>query len=341
MNMSQVLHRRSHSSSAVRTPQSAPSSVPPSVRPPDERDGAPASWPMSAKVLVAILVVATVLGALGTAIASSSGNDSAERALQDRIDTLVQERDGALSDVAALDAELATVQQELLDAQAGNDGLTADITELEARIETLSAQRADALADAAALTVTVGDLEATIADLEGDLVELDGRADMLDAALKSANDRAAAAIAARDNLAKLFPINLDGSLRNANLVGKRDVKLTSVFSSGAALAPKVNSVTISRTASGNLRLDVPGLVEGGLFSADGALHLVASTNTAFPAVDGVARRADVTITLFPASFRVTDDGKQVVTGVSGVMTVAAPATGSTPAALAFYAIDVS
>ncbi|NNE11652.1 MAG: hypothetical protein HKN41_05335, partial [Ilumatobacter sp.] len=202
-------------------------------------------------------------------------------------------------------------------------------------------QRAEALADAEALTVTVASLEATIAELGDEVARLDARGDMLDAALKAANDRAADAIADREALAELFPINVDGSLGRASLVGDHDADLTLVFSAGSAIARAVDEVTISRNSAGHLRLNVPGLVEGGLFDADGALHLVATSTTAFPAVDGVARRAEVTITLFPDSFRITDDGKQVVSGVSGVMTLAAPATGSAPAATAFYAIELS
>ena len=46
----------------------APDFVPPSLYPPDRGDGPRAPWPIGAKVLIAILIIAAVLGAVGTAI---------------------------------------------------------------------------------------------------------------------------------------------------------------------------------------------------------------------------------------------------------------------------------
>lgn len=305
MNMSQVLHRRHHFATDLHSRQSAPSSAPPSSNPPDDWGEQRSPWPASARVSVVILIVAAVLGALGTVIASSSGNDSAERELQAQVDALADERDGALRDVASIDAELATVRRQLLDPQDGNDALSLDV-----------------------------------AALEGNVAALEGRAEMLEAALNITNDERAAAISARDQLAKLFPVDVEGSLRNADLVGQHDVRSTLIYSSGSSLARAFDKVTITRNDAGHLGLSVPGLVEGGLFTADGALHMVTSSTSAFPAVGGVARRAEVTITLFPASYRVAADGTESVTGVSGVMTVFAQATGSAPEAMAFYAFDV-
>lgn len=326
MNMSQVLHRRHHSATDFRSRPSAPSSTPPSSNPPDDWGESRSPWPVSAKVAVAILIVATVLGALGTVIASSSGNDSAERELEAQVDALTGERDEALRDLSSIDAELATARQQLLDAQDGNDDLSLDIADLETRIGNLTTERTE--------------LVATVAALEGDVSALDGRADMLEAALNITNDELAAAISARDNLASLFPLDVGSSLRNADLVGQHAVKSTLIYSSGSSLARAFNKLTITRNDAGHLGLSVPGLVEGGLFTADDALHMVTSSTTALPAVGGVARRAEVTITLFPASYRVAADGKESVSGVSGVMTVFAQATGSASEAVAFYAFDV-
>lgn len=343
MNMSNVLHRRSRPTGALRPRIPSDRSLPPSIDPP-ERETAPPPWPTGAKVLVAILIVAAVLGTIGTALALASSDDGAtERLLEDRVAALTQERDEALASADRLDAELATLREQLQVARTGNDELTDRIADLEARIATVTQERTEAVAAADALTAEVADLEATIVDLEASIDGLETSIDGLDAGLKSANQRAAAAIAERDALAKLFPTSFDASLVDVDMVGGYDATIAQVHCTGLTTcgkAPAIGKPTISRTSQGALWLKLPGYVEGGLSRTGGALHMVAHSTTAIPQCAGVARQAEVTMTLFPGGYRINDEGVRSVTSIGGVMTVEAPAVGGCPATLAYYSVEL-
>lgn len=345
MNMTNVLHRRSAPTVTTRPSTSPPNSVPPPGQPPDEIDRRPTPWPTDAKVWVAILVVATVIGAVGIAAALTSGGEaSADRQLQDRITTLTQERDAAEERVVTLteerddalmtldeiDAELLNLRERLQTAEDGSD-------ELEVQIATLTAQRAEALA-------TVDSLEATIGGLESSVAELESRVELLDAALLTANRRVADAVAERDALAKLFPIEFDASLIDGAMAGTYDVALKQIHCSGlgsCGTLPAVKELTITRTANGVLLVTIPEYVDGGLSRTGGALHMVAHSTTAIPACAGVARTAEITMTLFPGAYEIGDDGVPSVVAVGGVLTVESPAVGGCPAALAFYSVDLN
>ena len=232
-------------------------------------------------MLIAILTIAAVLGAVGTAVGfDPDDNGSAERQLQDQIDSLTADRDNALDDVAQLDADLVTLRQRLQDAQTADDDLTDRVIELEDRIESLTDQRAAALATVDRLTVERRD--EALSSAEGLVAEL-----------ATVRQRLAAAVAERDVLANLFPIEFDASLGGVALVGKYDIKLSQVYCSGLSSCdkpPVLDDPTIRKTSEGFLRLDIPRFVEGGLFKADGALHMVADSTAAIPACAGTARR---------------------------------------------------
>jgi hypothetical protein len=315
--MTNVLHRRTKTAAVESRLPSAPDFVPPSLYPPDRDDGPRAPWPFGAKVLIAILIIAAVLGTVGTAIGfNSDGDESAERQLQDRIDSLTADRDNALDAVGQLDAELVTLRQRLQDAQAANDGLTDRVIELEDQIESLTVVRDEALS----------------------------AADGLVAELATVRQRVTAAVAERDVLAKLFPIEVDSSLGDVAVVGKYDIKLSQVYCSGLSSCGKANLLddpTIRKTADGFLRLDIPRFVEGGLFKADGALHMVADSTSAVPACAGTARASRVVMTILSSGFEIGRDGSADVAGLNAVITAEAPAVGSCPAALAFYTAELA
>lgn len=323
MNMTNVLHRRK-TDGVHDTLPSAPDFVPPTLSPPEDDRDSPSSWPFGARVLVALLVVATLLSTVAAVIGFGSGDDegSIERQLRARIDAVTAERDDALGDVAALDAELASLRDQLEQAQAGNDALTDDIAQLEARIATVTEERAAALATVVELTAARDEALADADDLAAELVTV--------------RERLAAVIAERDDLAKAFPIEFDVAIDNAAVIGKYKVKVSKVFGD----APKIAELTISKTPEGYLRVVVPGFVEGGLFAADGALHLVAGSTTAVPACAGIARRADVVMTLYPGAYEVEASGAATA-GLNAVITVDAPASATCPAALAFATAELT
>ena len=331
MNMTNVLHRRTRSAAVESGLPLAPEFVPPSLYPPDRDDGPPARWPIGAKVLIAILIVVAVLGAVGTAIGfNRDGNGSAEQQLQDRIDSLTADRDNALDAVGQLDAELVTLRHRLQDAQTADDGLTDRVIELEDRIESLTGQRAEALVAVDRLTVERDD---ALSAADGPVADL-----------ATVRQRLAAAVAERDVLADLFPIEFDASLGDVAVVGKYDIKLSQVYCSGLSSCGKplvLDDPTIRKTSEGFLRLDIPRFAEGGLFRADGALHMAADSSSAVPACAGAARASRVVMTILPGSYEIGRDGSGDVAALSAVITVEAPPVGSCPAALAFYSAELA
>lgn len=319
MNMTSVLHRR-HGNPAADLLSTPPNLAPPASAPDAP---APAPWPTGARVVVAILALAALL--LGTAAVLASGGDDSTSTdeLLARIDSLTDERDDALRSIATLDDQIAALDDELFDALVDSGDLSDRVGELEARLAGLNAERAE----------LAGTVDALTAARDAALAEAQTNA----AALDTAQRRLAEAIAERDALAELFPVRIDAPLDGASPVGTHRIKLSPMYCVGlptCGTTPALADATISRT-SGNLRLAIPGFVEGGLYDADGALHLVAASTTAVPACDGTTRTATVVATFFPGGMTVTDDGTQTVTSLNAVITVEAPAAGGCPAGLAF------
>lgn len=346
MNMMHVLHREAR-------PQfydgvlPAPDFVPPTpgeVQP----GGTPPRWPAAARAVVVVLVVAVVLGAIGTVIGVASRDDgSTVRELRDDVAALTVERDRAADTVRDLDAQLVTLRQRLADAEAANDSLGRDVDALGTQIDALTDLRAEALATVDDVTaqldealVTIDDLttqrDKALADTRAALATADERA----AELVTVRERVTALVAKRDALAALFPMKFDVSLGDVAVVGTYDVTTSQVFCAGLSTCGKarlLDDLKITKTSDGFLRAAIPGFVEGGLFRADGALHLVADSTTAVPACDGKARTARIVMTAFPGSYQIAEDGTRKIVGLDGVITVEADAVGTCPAVLAFYA----
>ncbi len=338
--MSSVLYRGTNTNPMDQTPIPPP----PTSAPSRPGDSAPAPWPTGAKVIVAILIAATLLGLIGSAIGLASGGDGAsERRLRDRVASLTAERDDAVAQLADLDVQLTSLQQRLqatqddLDAQGDRNGALADrISSLEGQVVTLTDERAAALDRAVAL-------ESSIGDLTGERDAALDSVDLLEASLATVQTRLAAVTVERDALAKLFPVTFDRPLADVVTPGKYGVKATETYCAGLAScgkAPAFADLTISKTADGYLRLAAPQLADGGLFRAGGALHLATGSTTVVPACNGVARTATVAMTIFPGSYTVDAKGAAALAGLSAVVTVEAPATGTCPAVLAFYSMTI-
>ncbi len=275
-------------------------------------------------VLVALLALAAILGAIGTAVGFASRDDgSTERELRSQVATLASERGDAVDALAVLDGELASLRQQLIAAQDGAGGLADQVGVLEAQIASVSDQRDDAMASVDAL-----DAELTLAQQE----------------LATTQQRLTDVSADRDAYARLFPMKFDPSVDVTNTAGVYKVDATRIYCAGLSscgAAPSMSDLTIKTTTEGYLRASIPGVVEGGLFRADGALHLVADSTLAVPACAGTARTAGVTMTIFPGSLEVGRDGASTVTGLNAVITVEAPAVGTCPAVLAFSSAELT
>lgn len=323
MNITNVLHRsRTGGVDVALDTRSA--AVAPNVYSLDRGTDGGARWPRGGVVLVALLAIAAVLGAVGTAAGFSAGDDGAtERELRRQVTTLTTQRAEAVEDIANLDTELDSLRRQLVDAQDGVDGLAGQVGVLEARIASLSEQR-----DAARSSADALDAQVTRAQQE----------------LAATQQRLSDMTADRDAFARLFPMKFAPSLDAVDTAGTYDVAPERIYCVGLTTCgspPTMSDLTIRSTPEGYLRADVPGFVEGGLFRADGALHLVADSSVAVPSCAGVARTAGVTMTIFPGGYEIARDGNRTISGLNAVITVEAPAVGSCPAVLAFTSAELT
>lgn len=322
-------------------------------------------WPRNAKIVVAILAVATVLAALGTFAATRSGDDATVTDQQEQIDTLTAEREQLTADLEtataraaaltaqrdALDDQIATLDADLAiaEAQAGELGTelrTATIDLVELRIEraSLTAEREALQTDLAAVETEVADLEFRL-DTATDLTAtLDERIALLDVQVGYLQDRAVDAEAERDALAALFPIAFDSSLQDVDVTGEWDLRWDEVYCDDFATcgaAPGFSTLTITETPQGWLRASVDGVFDLGLFRVDGALYGITESMTAAPACDGAQRPAHVGITLYASGVTVLDDGTHQIEDLGASYVVDAPATATCPAGVAVYGTSLT
>jgi hypothetical protein len=269
-----------------------------------------------------LLVVAVAIAAV-VAVALASGDDATERELRSEIAELTSERAGAVEALAVLEDEIARLRGQLAEAEGDTGELAGQVGSLRERIEVLSGER-----DAAGATVE--ELDAELQRSRNDLA--------------TARQRLTEVTADRDALARLFPLAWEPSVDAGDTVGVYSVGAERVYCSGLSncgATPSVSDLTIAVTPEGHLRASIPGLVEGGLFRAGGALHLVADSTTAVPACAGATRTAGVTMTIYPGAIEVDRDGAGSVGALHAVITVDAPATATCPAVLAFTSAELT
>lgn len=281
----------------------------------------------SPRVVIAILAVVALLGVLGTIIGfvrADSANDD--------LATVEQERDVALDRAVVAETEIEQLDGQIADLDAAIETLTTGVRERDATIETLTAEREAALEQVAAD-------ETALTWLNARVVRLDTRIETVVAERDAALERIDVVTTERDELAALFPMTFDATLRGADLLGTYRVDLDRVYCEGVADCGSLlnaGRATITATPEGWLRLNVPDAFSTPLYRVDGALHGVVETTTMVPACEGTARRAYVAVTLYPSGMTIADDGARQVTDLGATITIAAPTTGTCPAALAFY-----
>ena len=355
------------------TPSSTPGHAPPGRIPPATPHVTP-PWPPRAKVVVAVLLVAAVLGAIGTVVGFMQDDNPTvtEQEYETTIETLTAERSALVAQTTELQATIDTLTTE-------RDGLAAQVTGFDATIDTLTTERDDLAAQIAAQDATIDTLtaeldgiatqvvwlDATIVTRTGQRDELAARVTELDATIDTLtterdglvvdvvdleSDLAAqtqltvTAVAERNALATLFPITFDASLEGVDLVGTYDVELTKAYCDGlttCATVPSVDELTIRETPEGYLELVIDDFVTAGMFRVDGALYAIADSTTAVSACAGTARVARVAVTVYAHGMTLADDGTQQVTDLGASLTVQAPATASCPAGLAFYGAQIT
>jgi len=321
---------------STRGPASTPGQVPP-VRRPRAIPHVTPPWPPRAKLWVVVLLVAAVLGAIGTVIGFTSGDDTTTTELQATIDTLTAERADLVAQTNDLQATIDTITAE-------RDGLVAQIADLEATIETGTDQRDGLVTQLAGLETTLAQRNAELVTRTAQRDSLVRQIAILETDLVAQTQLTSTVVAERDALAKLFPIAADTSLVGVDLVGTYDVALSKAYCEGfanCATLPNAGELTIRETPEGWLELDIDNFMTAGLYRVDGALYAIADSTTAVAACAGTARVARVAVTMYGHGVSVADDGTSQVADLGASFTVQAPATATCPAGLAFYGAQVT
>lgn len=325
-------------------PIETPPPTPPA--PPTRGEG---PWPRNAKLVVAILAIATLLAALGT-FAATRSDDDATTDEREQIELLTAERERLADELDTANARVESLTAERVELDARIADLDAELAVATSDFEQLTAEQLGLMAERAALQQSLAAAEAEVAELESLLdtaadttATLDERLAVLDVQVGYLLDRAIRAEEQRDALVGLFPIELDSSLRGADLAGDWSLSWDEAYCTGFATCgtlPGFRQLTITETPAGWLRVTADGVLDAGLFEVEGALHAVAASSTAAPACDGVQRPAHVGLTLYAHGTTVAADGTHVIDDLGAAYVVDAPATGTCPAGLAVYGAEL-
>ena len=306
-------------------PPRTPEHPPPGGVPPVSPHGRP-PWSRNAKAILAVLVVATVLGTLGTIIGMNSGDDgAAEQELRARIETLTAERVDLVGQVAALQANID-------DVEAARDVLVARLAALDGSNDDLTAER-EGLLD------RVDALDGQIASLGTERDGLVDRVAELETEVQVQSQRANAALAERDALAGRFPVEFDAALGTGDVVGTYLVDSTMVYCDGlgaCGTVPVVKELTIRATSNGHLVVQMKNGPTAGVSTVDGVVYAVFDSTDVVPACNGAPRVARVALAIFGQGVSVAKDGTGRIVGLGSSMTVTAAATAACPAGMAIY-----
>ncbi len=372
--MLDLLHRTNGSGLAERTaPTYAPEYSPPEHRPPVTPPTA-APWPRNAKATVATLLVAAVLGALGTIIGFATGDDqtAAERESQATIETLTTERNALVSQVTdfqsdldatvaerdAIATELAALEvtsdaivgqrDDLVDALAALELTNADVVavrdDLVDELAVLESSSAAVIAERDELVAQLTELDATIAALTTQRNDLVGDVTQLEADLTAQTLLTTRVVNERNALANLFPIRFDAVIDADDIVGTYDLDYTQAYCSGftsCGTVPMLDEITIRTTTDDRLEMVMADNPAAGMMMVDGVLYAVFDSTNLTTACSGTPRLARVTVTVFPHGLTVANDATPQVVDYGASMTVQAPATAGCPAGLAFYAAQLT
>jgi hypothetical protein len=328
--------------------------APPAEAPPTTPPTAPAHvtppWPRNAKVVVAILAVATLLAAIGT-FAATTGDDDGTTDQQEQIELLTAEQARLTTELEATTARvvaLTTQRDELNDRIADLD---AELATATADVDELTAQRVGLMAERAALQSSLAAAETRVVDLETRLdtatdvtATLDERLAVLDVQVGYLLDRAVAAEQERDAVLELFPIEFDSSLQGVDLTGGWSLRWDEAYCSGFSTCgtlPAFGRITITETPEDWLRVTADGVFDAGLFEVEGALYAITASRTAAPACGTEPRLAHVGLTLYANSVTVAEDGTHVIEDLGATFVVDAPATATCPAGIAVYGAELA
>jgi hypothetical protein len=144
-----------------------------------------------------------------------------------------------------------------------------------------------------------------------------------EAELAAANARADEAEGQLAKMQAMFPITVDGSIDNYDLVGGYTMTLTQAYCDGlpdcGVPRPAVHADIIQGPQG--LQLQVPNVLTAGLFAVNGSLFAVTDSDLIANPCGQTPRNSRVSITMFAGGFTVASDGTQKLTGLGASLLV--------------------
>lgn len=347
--MTDLLERTTERHRTARDTDMGPAPPP---HPPATTDGTP-TWPRNAKIIVAILAVVAVASVFAAIVTGGDDTTDPDVALQAQIDDLITERDALL-------AEQIDLGSQLDDAMVQADLVAAELADVEDELATVTRQMTAANLDAAALEVTrlalvgqrnaladelaaaeeqVTTLETQLAAEIDTTAALDVRIAELSEEVNALVARAVTAETQRDALAAMFPITVDTALAPTDVVGTWDIDWTHRYCEGFTTCgndPGFDSFRIETTAADTLRVVVDDHFTAGLGRADDGFVAIGRSLAAIPECDGVARAANVSLTVFGVGATMHADGTETLEHLGITVVVSAVATDTCPAGMSAF-----
>ena len=221
------------------------------------------------------------------------------------------------------DDDIAAAETERDRALAAVATVEAEIDELATELETQTAATDEATAALADSLTANEELTAEVA------VETE-RADTAEASLEELGD-----------IADGFPLVLDASLIPENMPGTYSVTFAEAYCDGLALCgnpPAPLEAEIVTTPEGFLRINVPDILDAGLFSLEGSLYAITDSFTVLEQCNDADQRARVTLTMYADDVTITEDFTRQVDSIGASITIDTPfESAECPNGLVFYA----
>lgn len=246
--------------------------------------------------------------------------------------------------VAVLSSLVLAACSDSDDGQAEIDAANEAAATASAEVETLTAQLEDA--EAAAATAA-GEADAAVEQAATELADAEATNEELSAEVAAESERADAAEEELQAISELVPFEVESTLTGIELelAGTYSIKWAEAYCdtfSTCGTLPAVTEATFVRTPDDFLRLQVPGILDAGLFAIDGSLYGITDSFTALPACpDGTQRRARVTVTAYSDNVVIEQDLSRDVVRLGSSITVDAPDLPDCPGGLVFYGAELT
>lgn len=261
-------------------------------------------WPTSAKVWVGILAVIALLAGIATIVGFSEASSN-----DDDTATVEQERDAAINRAQGAEQERDEVAEALEESESANAALTSELVATESELE--DAQAAN---------------------------------EVLAATVETERTRAEEAEAELAAVGEAFPVTVPTSMVGLEVAGNYTISFTEEycdFATGCGTTPQADQAIIGVTPENFLDITIPGILEGGLFAVNGGLYAITDSDTAIAPCGDVPRLGRITITIWPASIIVAEDGTRTVTNLEASITLDAPTLNECPSGLVFWGVTLT